>query len=148
MTSLRTEIPELWRQLNRQMHERFRATFRESDIQPHAFFMLRQITTNPGVTVSELARRVGMVKSHVSKTVDQLTRQGYLEKRADEADQRLVRLYATRSAQSLMAETEAIARRAWDEVLDRVAPEQLETVAEGLRILLSALEQSIAHPFE
>lgn len=145
MEPLRTELSHLLRQVNRQMHERFRHAFRNAKLQPHVFFMLKQVTQEPGVTVSELARRLSLVKSHVSKTIDLLDRQGYVEKRADESDQRLVRLYATPAAAELMAESEQIARQAWAEMVVGVPPEQLDTVVTGLRILLAAMEQPTKH---
>lgn len=92
------------------------------------------------MTIGELARRSGTVKSHVSKMMEQLVRQGYVEKRTDPADQRLVRVYVTRSA--AVAEMETRAREAWSGVVDEIPEAQLEQVVRGLRILLAALEQA------
>lgn len=142
MTASRSEIGELWRAVNREIHDRFRQAFRGSGMPFVALIFLRQISEQPGVTVSELARVTGMVKSHVSKTVEQLVRQGYVEKRSDPADQRLLRVYLTQSAVDYKANMEAQAMAAWSGVLDEVPEDQLTDVARGLRILLGALEKS------
>ena len=72
--------------------------FRESAMPPPVFFMLREIVREPGITVSELARRVALVKSYVSRSVDLLVHRGYVRKEPDPLDQRLIRLYATPAA--------------------------------------------------
>ena len=140
MPGQRTEVGELWRKINKDIHHRFRDAFRGCDLPFGGLLLLRHIGRQPGVTVGELARRSGMVKSHVSKMLEQLVRQGYVERRADPADKRLVRAYVTQSATDRMAEMEARAQDAWSAVMDEVPEAQLEDVARGLRILLAALE--------
>ena len=142
MPEPRVEVGELWRSVNREIHEHFRQAFRGSDLPFGVLFLLRHVDRQPGVTVSELARQAGIVKSHVSKMMEQLFRQGYVEKRADQADQRLVRVYVTQSGRRSMAEMEACAQDAWSSVMDEVPEARMEDVVRGLRILLSALEKS------
>lgn len=144
MEPLRTEITDLLRQVNRHMHDRFRLAFRQVHFPPHAFFMLRQLLMNPGATVSELSRQLDIAKSHISKTIDMLARQGYVEKRPDESDQRLVRLYATKEATDQVALCEATIQTAWNGIVEGVPPAQLRAVVDGMRILLTALEQPTA----
>jgi len=136
------EIGELWRSINRGIHEHFRQAFRGCDLPPGAWILLRHIEQQPGVTINELARRSGTVKSHVSKMMEQLVRQGYVEKRTDPADQRLVRVYATRSAAEAMAEMNGRANEAWAAVVAEIPKGQLAEVVRGLKILLEALEKS------
>lgn len=145
MEPLRTEISDLLRQVNRHMHERFRLAFRDAKLPPHAFFMLRKLIRNPGMTVSELSRQLDVAKSHISKTTDMLTRHGYVEKLPDESDQRLVRLYATPAAAERVAACEAAIQIAWNGMVEGVPPAQLNAVVQGLRILLTALEQPTQH---
>lgn len=142
MSDRRTEIGNLFRQSSRGVHDRLRQAFRGIDLPPMALFLIKHINQQPGVTVSELARNCGTVKSHCSNTVDQLVRQGYVEKRPDPADQRLLRVYMTQSGSGIMAELEARARTVWTEVLDGVPERELDEVARGLQILLAALESA------
>ncbi|MHB0884828.1 MAG: MarR family winged helix-turn-helix transcriptional regulator [Bacillota bacterium] len=138
------EIGDLWWAINRRLHDRFREAFRGSELPPMALVFLRHIDHSPGVTIGELARRSGTVKSHVSKMVEHLVRQGYLEKRADPADQRLVRVYASKLAAETKSAMEARAREAWLGVTGEIPEGQLESVVGSLRTLLEALERSNA----
>lgn len=142
MPELRKEIGELWRDVNREVHERFRQAFRQSEMPVIALVLLRTIGHHPGVTIGELARRSGTVKSHVSKTVERLERQGFVEKRQDPEDQRLVRLFLTHLADELTAEMESRAMVVWSGITDAVPEGQLHDVMRGLRILRDALESS------
>jgi DNA-binding MarR family transcriptional regulator len=138
----RAEIGHLFRQVSREVHERLRHAFRGIDLPPMALFFIKHIDERPGVTVSDLARHCGTVKSHCSKTVDVLVRKGYVEKRADPDDQRLLRVYVTGSGTELMAGLETRALGVWSDVLAGVPEEELADVERGLRTLLGALAKS------
>jgi DNA-binding MarR family transcriptional regulator len=143
-TDPRTEIGELWRQVHHQLHERFRSAFRGSEMPPMFPILLRVIARTPGLTVSELARQSGTAKSHVSKMIDQMVQQGYVEKHSDPADQRLLRVCLTQTAAETMAEVEARMHVAWTEVMDAVPEGEVEILARSLRILLTAVQQANA----
>ncbi|WP_273378494.1 MarR family winged helix-turn-helix transcriptional regulator, partial [Symbiobacterium thermophilum] len=83
LSPLRTEISRLWHQVNREMRSLLDDAFRQSAMPPPVYFMLREIVREPGITVSELSRRVAMVKSHVSRTVDHMADRGYVRKESD-----------------------------------------------------------------
>ncbi|MGE5675500.1 MAG: MarR family winged helix-turn-helix transcriptional regulator [Mycobacterium leprae] len=142
MEDERKALGMLWRSVNREIGERFRHAFRGSELHMGAIMMLRQLKEKPGITVSELARRSGMVKSHISKMIEQLCRQGYLEKRPDPDDQRLLHVHLAPAGESLVADGEARAAKVWAEVMRAVPEAQLPEVTRGLQILLTALEQS------
>lgn len=142
MTDPRSEIGELFRLLTREMHERFRNTFKDLGLPPMALILLRIIHEEPGVTVSELGRQAGTVKSHVSKLIDQLVSQGYVEKRPDPADQRLLRIYTTQASAELKAGMESRARGIWLEVMAEVPEAEAAGMAHSLRTLLTAFKRS------
>lgn len=133
-------IGELWRGLNREMHCFMKRLFEGSGLPPMAMFLLRHVDREPGITVVELARRSEAAKSHVSKMTEQLERLGFVEKRPDPGDQRLVRLYLTSVARDRMAYMEARIEEAWRRVIQEVPEGQVDDVTRGLRVLLGALE--------
>lgn len=142
MTDRRVEIGELWRQVSRELHDRFRVAFRGFDLPPMAMIVLRIIHEEEGISISELARRCSTAKSHVSKMIDQLVSQGYIEKRSDPADQRLLRVYTAGSARALQAEMESKARAVWFEIMEQVPEAEYPVLDHALRTLLTAVERS------
>lgn len=146
MPDMRHEIGELWHKVNREVHEHIRHAFRGSELPPVTLILLRYIRKEPGITVGELARKSDMVKSHVSNMVEQLVRQGLVEKRTDPSDQRLLRLFVTQAAVDFTAAMEARSRKAWASVMEALSEEELADVLRGLIILVKALERSKTKP--
>ena len=81
-----------------------------------------------------------MQKSNVSKTVDLLVGQGFLEKRNDANDQRLVRLYLTEEAHSQLCEMRAIMDQRLSKVLSVLPREKVDCLLDALSMLKEALE--------
>lgn len=135
------EISELWHTIHRRLFGIVREAFQDCDLPPLSMILLRHVSLEPGVTVNELARRSGTVKSHASRLVEQLVRQGYVEKREDPSDKRLVRLYLTPAATATMAAMEARDRSVWSAVLAEIPPAQQEELVHGLRLLAAALNK-------
>lgn len=135
-----TDIGQLWQRVSRQMHERLRSAFRDSCLPPMALGLLLKIERHPGVTVSDLARQAGAAKSHISRTTDQLVKQGYLEKRPDAVDQRLIRLHLTETATEVMTDLAARTKGMWTDLLRELTEDERATVSSALEILASALE--------
>lgn len=134
-----TDITHLWHQVSRAVHDRLRTAFRGSCLPPMALHLLRKIRQDPGLTVSELGRRSNLAKSYISRTTEQLVSLGYVEKRADEADQRLTRLHVTKTAHDIMTEMAEMAAEAWGEILADMPEEHVATLTAGLQHLLAAL---------
>lgn len=138
------EISQLWRHVNRHMRALLRSSMCERDLSPLSFLLLRRIEEEPGITLSELARRVGSSKSHASTMVDQLAQEGYVEKRSDPADQRVIRLHVTKEAERTFERMGERAEEVWAIVLQEFSEAEIEDIERFLRTLLSALERANA----
>lgn len=134
---------ELVRVLHRRMLECVLPVAREHELSNVALLLLRQIQSSPGGTVSDLARKTEIAKSHVSNTVDLLDRQGFVEKRADAEDRRLLHLFPTAKAQAIGRAIVAEARRSVRQALEQVPPDTLDALLEGMRTVISAFEHRV-----
>lgn len=66
---------------------------------PHSEFeVIRTVSDNPGISVSDVARTLGLQPSNVSTTVRKLVERGLVRRAADERDRRTIRLYLTAEA--------------------------------------------------
>lgn len=69
MPNIHEELVELLREVNRGLGKFARDVLSEHGI-PFAMLMIsKQIKAEPGITISELARRSGIAKSHISKSI-------------------------------------------------------------------------------
>jgi DNA-binding MarR family transcriptional regulator len=107
----------------------------------------RQIIDHPGITVSEMSRRLGIAKSHISGTVEELSQKGWVEKRAYPEDRRVLHLFLSPDGIIRVEENRATARQAIADVIADLPPEQTLRLVADLHALLDVsqrkLEQNI-----
>lgn len=95
----------------------------------------------PGLTVSELARRFMTAKSNISEMVERLCRGGLMEKKADDQDQRLVRLHVTEGGRQVLQDAWTLHMEAAQAALAALSDEQLTSVAQSLEVLSEGLNK-------
>lgn len=135
------EMSDLLRQISQKMHRYFIEHIKEAGLWPPQVWTLRMLCREPGLGVSELSRRIGTAKSHVSEIVDQMVRDGYLVKEPDPQDRRLIRLVPTAKARDLLERLRRTHRAALEAPLGRLSPAELEQILSSLRLLASVFEE-------
>jgi DNA-binding MarR family transcriptional regulator len=133
------ELDRLWRSVSHAMFDIIKQTVQEQALPAQFVGMMHQVLSRDGVTVSELARRTGLAKSHISKTIDRLTEMGLVEKRPDPQDRRLVRIYPTDLSRSLFREVHQRVMTQWTNVIASMPPDKVDALVAGLRALETAL---------
>lgn len=141
MTERHEPLVDLLQAVNRGMFELIRDVLDRHGLPVASRAVMHQISHTPGITLSEISRRTGMAKSHVSKTINGLEQQGLLERRPDPADQRAVRLHPTPRAAAHFAQFQAEMRERLSAVVAALPEERLDPVIAGLQALKTALGQ-------
>ena len=135
------ELAHLWYEVHKEVDELMRHTFPGYQHRI-AWVVLRFIQRSPGITVSDLARRMGVAKSHVSKVVERLVAEDLVEKRSDRTDRRLQRLLISPRAAEWLARLSEQAGKSWRRVLAHIPPDEWLDVFRALHLLRSALEKT------
>lgn len=104
--------------------------------------IMRLLVRRPGLTVGEVARELALQATNVSSSLRALLARGLLERRRDESDGRVARLYPTAQA---IANHEA-RERAWGDALEsrlaglpRTDADRMLRSAQPLRLLADVL---------
>ena len=84
--------------------------------------VLRLLAARDGLKSSEVAERGWWTPGTVTSVVDVLVRDGYVERRRDEADRRVVRLYLTGPGRQVVGEAIAVMAPKWQHAFDYVDP--------------------------
>jgi DNA-binding MarR family transcriptional regulator len=98
--------------------------------------LLEVLWQDDGLTPGELAARMGVTTPTVVNTAARMEAAGLLDRRPDDRDGRLVRLYLTPSARAAQQPIEDARRRIADHALATLTPTEL-------RHLTSALEKIV-----
>ncbi|WP_028971912.1 MarR family winged helix-turn-helix transcriptional regulator [Sporomusa ovata] len=93
------------------------------------------------ISVNELATRLNITKSAVSRTVDDLVNKGYLDRKPNPDDRRYVDIELTKKGQKVFLEIELNSRRYFEAVLEIIPENKRDTALEGIQIFSSALYQ-------
>lgn len=120
-----------------------RGALHERGLPVVSMIVLHHVREEIGLTISDLSRRTGIAKSHISNTVESLCRDGLLEKRQDATDQRLMRVFPTDRFEAYFRELEAQIHQHLSAAMAGVPDDKVHTLLEGLRTLRDVLEEHV-----
>ena len=92
-------------------------------------------------SVRELADGLGLDTSTVTRIVDVLVRDGWVERARDERDRRRVFVSLTPRGEELAAQLEGCADRYCERILGRIPAESREDVVHVMRLLVEAIDE-------
>ncbi|MCI3243312.1 MULTISPECIES: MarR family winged helix-turn-helix transcriptional regulator [Streptomyces] len=94
-----------------------------------AVALLRQVADSDPLRPGELANRLGVEASHVTRTVQQLQRSGYVTRVPDPDDRRAQRIQLTEAGQQAIARVRDVGARGMQLALSAWTPEELRQLA-------------------
>lgn len=139
MASIHEQLVDLLHEVNRGMGKYAREVLLEHDMPFSMLMISKQIKMEPGITISELARRTGISKSHISNQIKVLEQRDWVQKKSDASDQRILRLYLSPLAIKELALIGQKIRQQFNALMADI-PEQR---AEELIADLTEIKQSI-----
>ena len=114
-------------------------TWLELDLTMAQFKALVTVQRHPGVSLSEVGRRLSIGESAASLLVDQLVRRGHVERTTDPDDRRRVRLTVTERGRRQLDELRQGSSSTLASWLGELADDDLEALERGLRALAAAV---------
>lgn len=110
-----------------------------TDLPPSAVHALIEIDARPGITAGEIASRLRLQKSSVSRMLRKLIEAGTVQEAPGPSDARTKALALSADGQTLVADIHRFARLQVAGALTRLQPAEALTVAEGIRLYADAL---------
>ncbi|MGE5390390.1 MAG: MarR family winged helix-turn-helix transcriptional regulator [Deltaproteobacteria bacterium] len=133
------QLIDLLREVNRDMSKYVKEILYAHDIPISSMIIARELRNDPGITISELSRRVDMAKSHISNLVRDLEQRGWVEKRPDKTDQRILRLYITPAVGRHLVEVRQEIRAGIGTLVADIPADRARSLVEGLEEIKAAL---------
>lgn len=103
---------------------------------------LSHLAADGALTQAEVAERLALDKSTVSRLIDSLQAKGWAERRQDDHDRRVSRVGLTPAGRRAASEVAAATHRRHARVLEGLSAEERDALAVGLPGLVRALEES------
>lgn len=96
------------------------------------WLVLRHVVDQPGVSQSELAERLEVEKASAGRLIDKLEEYGWLERRPDDTDRRIKRIYMTALGRKIHDEIGPIAEAMVEEELSGLSKKERDALTELL----------------
>ncbi len=108
---------------------------RQCDISGAQLWALSQVGSAPGLTVMELAGRLSVHQSTTSNLIERLESAGYLRRKRDAGDGRIVRLFCTAAGLRLLKRVPVPVRGILPQVIERLSDDELSLLEAALALL-------------
>lgn len=112
------DLAELLLRAAREIKFREELDRRAISLTPAQGNIMRYVDSNPGCSPSAVAEATGLLRTNLSSAVRELSRIGFIERRADPDDGRSARLYACAAAHENLAQI----RESWASMMVDVVP--------------------------
>jgi len=118
------------------------------DIKPPHLDILVNLYRFEGISQQELARKLLVGRSNMSMTLPQMEKRGLVERRGDQKDKRVLRLYLTQEGRAVAEEAMAIQTALIERTLSSTPIEQCHAMAESMERIILALQAENAEETE
>jgi MarR family transcriptional regulator, organic hydroperoxide resistance regulator len=115
-------------------------TLAEYGVHPGQNMMLSALANDDGRTPGELAERLGITGPTVVKAAQRMETAGLVDRRRDDKDGRLVRIYLTERGRSVVQPIEDDIRAIGERVTAALTPEQRDTLLAALATVFETLQ--------
>ena len=109
------------------------------------WLVINRLHRRPGATQSELAEMLEVEKATAGRMIDRMEKKGWVERRADNSDRRVNRLYLTAEANQIEVRLAEIADQTVDDALSLLSTGEREHFSELMRRVKSRL-QTVLEP--
>lgn len=133
---------DLLREVNRQIVDQVRDVLSQHELAVTTMIIAKHIKSEPGITISELARRTGIAKSHISNIIKELSQRGWVKIQTDASDHRLLRLFLTQSATKQVELVGSAIRKRLSDLLSGLPEARTTEIIVSLQDVQNALKQA------
>lgn len=118
--------------LGRLHHMAFRTLFREDGLPPAQAGAMKVIIRCPGMSQRELADKLHIQRATATVMLQKMEKAGYIDRRSDQDDQRISRIYPTKLAKTIDAENQKNVNAYFARCFSGISPEAFDTMAAAM----------------
>lgn len=118
---------------------RFANMQQQCDLSGAQLWALWQVKNAPGLTLQELAAVLAVHQSTASNLVEKLDSGGFVRKKREAADRRVVRLHATAAGTQLLKNAPSPANNALPDAVKQLTDDELRALEQSVQLLAKKL---------
>jgi MarR family transcriptional regulator for hemolysin len=143
--------PPLGRRLalgHRAVHDALDARMNEHGATLWSWILLRTAAEHEGSSQREIAARMHIEPPTLVRHLDTLAHEGFVERRRDDRDRRVTRVYVTKAGRKRLEQLHAIAQEMDAELRELLSPREVEVLGTSLMRIHDHFTQTKAEPQE
>ncbi|MBU1905085.1 MAG: MarR family transcriptional regulator [Proteobacteria bacterium] len=105
-------------------HSNFKKQLQRYDLTPMRHLVLEALWDEEGLTAGEIARRLVLDNATLSGVIDRMAKTGWIVKQADPGDKRAMQIFLTAKAKEMKAPVLEERRKANEDSLSPLSPEE------------------------
>ena len=117
-------------------HSNFKKQLQRYDLTPMRHLVLEALWDEEGLTAGEIARRLVLDNATLSGVIDRMAKTGWIVKQADPGDKRAMQIFLTAKAKEMKAPILEERRKANEDGLSPLSPEEKVFLKRLLKDLL------------
>jgi len=139
-----SNLEDFFWELGRHLHMEIVNSMVSSGITGSQFFVLKKICNSGRLTVSEVAKDAGVSLSAVTAVVNKLVSAGFVVRRRDKNDRRVVWLEPTVEGRGIMEKCFEARKKVFAKYFSCLKPEEIEDLLKIYRKVLSIMREEKA----
>lgn len=130
--------------LGRLHHMAFRALLQDEGLPPAQAGAMRVVIRNPGMSQRELADHLHIQRATATVMLQKMEKAGYIDRRPDQDDQRISRIYPTEQARAMDTENKKAVDAYFSRCFSGVTREEFEAMEAAMGKLASNLREILS----
>ncbi|SDJ76793.1 MarR family winged helix-turn-helix transcriptional regulator [Sediminibacillus albus] len=135
------EIYELLKEIQQLMKKDLRKEMADNNLTPLQIMIIHLLGEKNRLKVSEISRKMNLANSTISGVLDRLEQQGYIQRKRDDKDKRIVYILLTEKAEALQTSVYGLVHSYLNNMVKGASDEEIEQIIKGLATLKRLLEK-------
>jgi MarR family transcriptional regulator for hemolysin len=139
------ELLYLVHEISRMVSTYFDQAMEKHQLTRAQWWCMMHVSENEGLSQSELAEKMQMGRASAGKLIERLEAKGWLERRNDETDNRLRRVYVSEQYHGIAGMMDGESSQLYRDILAGVSRTEHKAILTGMRKIKQNADQHLAH---
>ncbi|MTI66758.1 MAG: MarR family transcriptional regulator [Firmicutes bacterium] len=138
------EIASLIREINSKLNHSIKNEFKETNLTVPQIMVIKTLSKNKRLKVSEISKEISLVNSTVSGIIDRLQKQDIVKRVRSKKDRRIVYIELSNKGEELIKKYRHIINNFFNNIFSNSSKEDMDTILAGLDTLKNILDNNLS----
>lgn len=137
------QIASLIREINCKLNHNIKNEFKETGLTVPQIMVIKTLSKNKRLKVSEISKEISLVNSTVSGIIDRLEKQDIVKRVRSEKDRRIVYIELSNNGDEIIKKYRHIINNFFNNIFSSSSEKEIETILTGLQTLKTTLDNKL-----